>query len=275
MKNLTSLMLLGGLLDLPSCVTSEDPTMPLASEDAYRVTPLGLVRAGCVHEVEDGAEVGRDDYDACDDAPTPTVNGWVEAAWWDAPSTPTKLSTTWTVPPAPTTYHGQTVFFFPSFEPAAGGRIVQPVLQYGPSAAGGGQYWAIASWYVGTSTVHSTLQQVNAGDTITGTMTTTGDCSTGSCKFVIVTRDVTSSHSRTLSVYETEPYTAVQAGVLEAYQINACSDLPAATTTKFSKLVVDEPSGAVTPPWSARNWSPSPSCVYGVTHNGSTVTLSY
>jgi hypothetical protein len=102
-------------------------------------------------------------------------------------------------------------------------------------------------------------------------MTTTGDCSTGACAFVIVTRDVTSSHSRTLTVHETEPYTAVQAGVLEAYQISASSDLPATTLTNFTRVVVDEPSGPVTPAWTPRIWSASPSCGYGVTSSGSTV----
>jgi hypothetical protein len=50
--------------------------------------------------------------------------------------------------------------------------IIQPVLQWGSSAAGGGPYWAIASWFVGGAhTVYSELKIVNAGDTILGNMT--------------------------------------------------------------------------------------------------------
>jgi hypothetical protein len=52
--------------------------------------------------------------------------------------------------------------------------IIQPVLQWGPSAAGGGAYWAIASWYVGGSgAVYSALQTVAPGDSIFGNMTLT------------------------------------------------------------------------------------------------------
>lgn len=58
------------------------------------------------------------------------------------------FATTWKVPAAPTTNHQQTIFLFNSIEPASGNAILQPVLQYGPSAAGGGSYWAVASWYV-------------------------------------------------------------------------------------------------------------------------------
>jgi len=55
---------------------------------------------------------------------------------------------------------------------AAGVSIIQPVLQWGSSAAGGGQYWAIASWFVGGAhTVYSDLKQVSSGDTIYGNMT--------------------------------------------------------------------------------------------------------
>lgn len=42
--------------------------------------------------------------------------------------------------------------------------IYQPVLQWGESAAGGGNYWGVASWYVdgqGGLALHSNLVRVN------------------------------------------------------------------------------------------------------------------
>src|SRR2546429_6181885 len=55
--------------------------------------------------------------------------------------------------------------------------IYQPVLQWGPSAAGGGSYWSVASWYVGGQdgvAFHSNLVRVNPGDVLVGVMSQTG-----------------------------------------------------------------------------------------------------
>ena len=53
--------------------------------------------------------------------------------------------------------------------------IYPPVLQWGPSAAGGGNYWAVASWYAdgqGGQAFYSQLVQVsNPGDILVGIMT--------------------------------------------------------------------------------------------------------
>jgi len=50
--------------------------------------------------------------------------------------------------------------------------IIQPVLQYGPSTAGGGEYWAVANWYVTSSlqAYYTPLTRVNVGDHIKGAM---------------------------------------------------------------------------------------------------------
>ena len=73
--------------------------------------------------------------------------------------------------------------------------IIQPVIQYGPSFGGGGDYWTLGSWYVtltndvvvselvqvGVGALDSSLRgsdgraQVQKGDSIFGNMTMTAD----------------------------------------------------------------------------------------------------
>jgi len=101
----------------------------------------------------------------------PQKTGWVAYGYWyNTGSSPiSSFSTVWTVPPVPRANHGQTVFLFNSIEPASGNAILQPVLQYGPSAAGGGAYWAVASWYlVGNRVYHTRPIRVSVGQALTG-----------------------------------------------------------------------------------------------------------
>ena len=67
-------------------------------------------------------------------------SGWiVDAFWQNTTGNPvTSFKTTWRVPPAPTSDSGQTIFLFNGIDPANPSQaILQPVLQWGPSHAGG------------------------------------------------------------------------------------------------------------------------------------------
>ena len=82
------------------------------------------------------------------------------------------FSSTWTVPANPKTNHNQLLYLFSALTPASDDAILQPVLQYGTSGAGGGNYWATASWYlVGANTYHSTLVPVQTGAALNGILT--------------------------------------------------------------------------------------------------------
>ncbi len=72
--------------------------------------------------------------------------GWIAYAGWtnDTGHPVTLFSTMWKVPPAPKTNHNQVIFLFSGIQNST--NIYQPVLQWGPSAAGGGPYWAVANW---------------------------------------------------------------------------------------------------------------------------------
>jgi hypothetical protein len=118
------------------------------------------------------------------DVPLPDV-GWIEnTGWSNTGSTPIAyFSTTWVVPPAPASDDKQVVFLFNGLEQNGNGAtplgpyILQPVLQWGPSEAGGGSYWSITNWYVnglGGTALYKSLIRVNPGDVLQGIMTLTG-----------------------------------------------------------------------------------------------------
>ncbi len=84
------------------------------------------------------------------------------------------------------------------------------------------------------------------GDSLSGTLTAKSCSAAGGCTFSIVTRDVTSNTSRTLTVKETVPYTAVRSAVLGAYSVSSCSQYPSDSALTFSGISV---KGAGTPTW--------------------------
>jgi hypothetical protein len=188
-------------------LTAASPNLPAG----YVQTPAGLTHASCVHEIPHGSTVDADGnvqdakgavlarYDPCGYKPTlkfgtqvhespaassttqtssPTVNGWVSWVKQTIPSGSTTwnfLATGITVPPDPIRRTGQLLYYFNGLEPSNGNRIVQPVLQWGSSPAGGGNYWAIASWIVWGDgrAYHTGISQVNVGDYILATVNLT------------------------------------------------------------------------------------------------------
>ena len=103
----------------------------------------------------------------------------MNAEWTNTTGHPISyFSTKWIVPPAPATDNGQLVYLFNGIQQTSSGPfILQPVLQWGVSPAGGGSYWSITNWYVngmGGIALKGNLVQVNSGDVLRGVMTLTG-----------------------------------------------------------------------------------------------------
>ena len=99
--------------------------------------------------------------------------GWITDAYWSNNSgTPIKLfSTNWIVPNAPTTNHGQLIYLFNGIQDGltSTSHILQPVLQWRTSPAGGGNYWAITNWYVsGSNAFYGQLIPVSIGTNLQG-----------------------------------------------------------------------------------------------------------
>jgi hypothetical protein len=229
--------------------------------------PGELIRPDCVHDVPNGASIDLansehqgDDvildgqviahYEACPEDPIdtrtlgsqnqrdpgPTGNGWVEASQWlvslKSGDNLDVIEGFWIVPSPPKT-NGATIFLFNGVEPANGSNIMQPVLQYGGSKAGGGNYWAIASWLVGNNAYFSPLESVNPGDLLFGFTEQTGN-SGGKLHYLVKASDIATGAYSSLGVSSTGiQWNWAFAGVLEAYNVTSCSEYPTSGSTQF------------------------------------------
>ena len=178
-------------------------------------------------------------------------SGWIAYTYWNN-GTGKSLSsfrTTWQVPSAPATVSNQTVFLFNGIQNyGANFGILQPVLQWGPSAAGGGPQWSVASWYVtsGGDAFHSQLVPVQPGATLIGVMTLTGSSDN---KFSYISEF--EGIAGTLLPVQNIAELLWCNETLEAYEINQCSDYPAAPRTVFRDISIQS-QGTPLP----LNWTP-------------------
>jgi hypothetical protein len=178
-------------------------------------------------------------------------SGWISYAYWNngTGSSLTSFGSTWIVPPAPSTDSGQTIFLFNGIQNyGTNYGILQPVLQWGVSAAGGGSYWSIASWYVtsGGDAFHTALVQVAEGDTLTGLMTLTGQTAAG----FDYQSEFEGIGGTTLNVANIAELLWCNE-TLEAYGIQSCSAYPATDVTRLGAINIQ--TGATNPPMA---WTP-------------------
>ncbi|WP_394832421.1 hypothetical protein LVJ94_38520 [Pendulispora rubella] len=271
-----------------------EETVAISEEQAlsagYLRTPFGLVHPDCVHEVDENAparnaqetcahpRVASADASFAAGGQVPATNGWVEASWATLSSGATYMHGRFTVPAAPRTAGNQLLYFFPSLEPSGGTAIIQPVLQWGVGAAGGGRYWAIASWYVDNAghAEHSALRRVSSGDVIDGLMEGSNCSSSGACTWKITSTDVNTGVSTVLNhANDGKVYTQAQGAVLEAYSVSQCAHYPTDGDITFSQLVVRRGSTTLSPAYGPKRWSVSPTCGFSVDANSTTAHTLY
>jgi hypothetical protein len=164
-------------------------------------------------------------------------SNWITYASWsnDTGSPISHFATEWIVPPMPQTENGQTIFIFNCIEDAAQDDIVQPVLQWGVAMPGGGNYWAIANWYIDHTghASYSTLQRVSPGDNITAAVTLVSQ--QGS----ICNYNASFANYPELDLPVNGVGELVWASeTLEAYMISECSDYPNALSTSMSSIEI-------------------------------------
>jgi hypothetical protein len=172
-------------------------------------------------------------------------SGWIAYAYWNNGTghSLTSFRTTWQVPPAPTTQGSQTIFLFNGIQNNGSNfGILQPVLQWGSSAAGGGPYWSIASWYVtsGGQAFHTNLVRVNPGDTLVGVMRLSGQ-SGGTFNYTSEFEGVAGTSLPVQNIAELVWCNET----LEAYTINQATDYPATGHTGLRVIRID--TGTTTP----------------------------
>jgi len=175
---------------------------------------------------------------------TPTINSWIIDSYYNYFSAPlTFMYAEWRVPSSPPTT-GSTVFWFPGLQ--SNSHIIQPVLQWGPSSAGGGNYWILANWWAGCQgcTFYvSNYIQVYPGDLIYGFMSLSGTT------WTIGSFDVTTnSGPNVLHVQDSDTYWD-SVITLEGYSINTCDQFSGGVS--FETIDLDAGLTVLTPSWGA------------------------
>jgi acylphosphatase len=250
-------------------VSADVPNLSAAGDIV--LTPGGFRHASMVHKVAAGVAVDHKKsairllnakssavLETIPAAPTtPGVvpalgSGWIAYAYWNnGTGTPiSSFRTMWQVPAAPVVQNaGEVVFLFNGIQNyGANFGILQPVLQWGVSAAGGGAYWSVASWYVtsGGQAFHTNLVRVNPGDTLIGVMTQTGKSGSlfsYTSKFEGIANTLLTIQNIAELQWCNE--------TLEAYTIAACGNYPPTPVTQFTEINIR--TGATTPTIS---WTP-------------------
>jgi len=277
------------------------PHRPATVPDGYLVTPFGYFHRSCVVQLAKGDALlkdtkvirhanGASSNMAVCAHPHYRANGekvmgdergvkhpdishaWIEYASVTTTDSYGYLYAEWTVPPAPTSDDGQTVYFFPGLEDIDDiVTIVQPVLGWNADYASA---WGIASWNccVNGTTYEAAPEPVSSGDTILGYMFDTCSAGTLSCgSWDIVTWDLQngmfSELLNTSSFGQT--FNWAFGGALEVYNVVQCSDYPAtvAPGMSFNEIGLYDYNFVqiANPGWSISNTSGglTPQCGYG------------
>jgi hypothetical protein len=234
------------------------------------VTPFGPRPAGSVHLIPPGSGVTRQggrlqrfdpvsgaltDLAAPAAAAAPATTGFVvDASWANQTGRPiTYFATSWQVPPPPETSNGQTIFLFSGIQDATNSHILQPVLQWGPSGAGGGEYWSIACWYAENGpSAHTSLTRVEPGTVLTGVMQMIpphGPLAGGAAGFSYLCEFCGIGASALQVLVIPELIFALE--TLEVVNVTGCSDYPQTSRTRMTgieiRLVTGEADLAWTP----------------------------
>uniref|UniRef100_A0A8H8CEJ3 Uncharacterized protein n=1 Tax=Psilocybe cubensis TaxID=181762 RepID=A0A8H8CEJ3_PSICU len=231
------------------------------------MTPAGLVSKSRAHFVPAGARVEhaedaihiissngtiihsapsskRSRRDSAEIFSRAYTDGYAAYSYWGPnPNTSAiaNFSTSWVVPEVPARADGQLLYVFNALVPTSLDTILQPVLQFGVSSAGGGNYWAVASWYVnGPEVYYSSLYPVSVGQTVSGVMTLQGNKTSSTGKVQYSYNSVFSGISSTSMTINSNELLTYTYEALEIYTTSGATDLPTGKTTLKSINIVDQ-----------------------------------
>ncbi len=280
----------------------------------YVITPFGYFHPSCVFEIEEEARLLADgrvehangtvdanapvcgyphytptgvlvpaDLKNVSGAKAPVVAGWLEYVSATTSTSYGEIAATWVVPPIPSTNDGQLLYFFPGLEDIDDVlSIVQPVLQFGKSVAGGGDYWTVASWNCCIAGVawNSHLLKVSPGDTILGTITSKCKGLNYCGDWKVISEDETTGKKTMLSKTpaEGQVWNWGFSAVAEVYGVQQCSDWPANNSLVFTVQVYDQNREVISDPGWIGTPAPggtNPNCNYGLIVTDTQGTLEY
>jgi hypothetical protein len=200
----------------------------------------------------------------------PTLgSGWITYGQVGYPILIKGFNTQWTVPSSPATYRGQGLFIFNGLQDGFGAtdHILQPVLQYGLSAIGGGNKWMIANWYAscqGCDYAASVPVDVTPGTVLVGniTGTTSSPYNYTSSFYSLIGPSPSRVHyypqNNSLTVNNV-PQLQYAFETMEAYGMQQNSDYPADNVCKMTYITAYPPNGSTRPggtPPLTLTWTP-------------------
>jgi hypothetical protein len=231
--------------------------VPVAHYEPCAYTPIAA--SGVEGTRVDGSDVAATPASVGSGNGPASYGGWVEDTVQFTPSSQviSWLNENFYVP-YPPSQNGATLYYFPGLQSTVTSPcgILQPVLQYGVSPAGGGNYWAIGSWWWSVPwQYHTGLSQVNTNDEIFGEMSTSGACSPN-CGFhyLVKAEDTNSGAIQQFYANSSCQWNAVFPAVFEVdtgHPLSNCNQLPASVQTSFTGLQMW--TGPATAPWTAYN----------------------
>jgi hypothetical protein len=121
------------------------------------------------------------------------------------------------------------VFLLIGAAPQNNSALLETVLQYGASAAGGGNFWSTFLAYSSDNTgnvVLTNARRVNVGDVIQGLVDGLNCSSDGHCTWRLIVNINADPSSPTFSVSPPEVFQKVYEGVLAAVNLHNCNQLP-------------------------------------------------
>jgi hypothetical protein len=233
------------------------------------VTPGGFRHPSQVHRVERDHVIRVEDgktqlvhrvTSKAIDLPETTVpesmpglgTGWITFASFTKPAgTPpfSFFSTKWKVPPPPPSFDDQLIYIFNAMMDSTPTDILQPVLQWGESPAGGGYYWSITSWFIDKNgnAFYRDLTEVCPGTILQGVMRNTNQ-SNGTFDY----ESRFEGYDDTLLTVQGIVEQVILTETLECYSIDRCSDYPDAYYTAMFDIDI-ETVGPIQAGWVVNN----------------------
>lgn len=171
---------------------------------------------------------------------------WVAyAAWKNTTGMPIRrFEATYTVPPLPPDDY-QTIFLFIGLQNST--HILQPVLQYGLSAAGGGAFWSASSFFAGGQAdkgQYSGMVTVSPGDSLTAVIEASS-AGAGTMDYQCSFEGLGPTNLLAPGV----PEMTFSCGTLESYHIAGPADYPSASFATIGGLAVSNDGGPIQVPW--------------------------